>query len=130
MDTFDLFERNVDMAERPIHWPVVAEALGEMEPDERIPLDDFLAAVGRRGLYAMDIGENGWWEQALCAQTDPVVFYPSNGAQATIAKRICNSCEVRNECLDYAIVHAQRLGIWGGVPPRPRAKLIQGYHDA
>ncbi|WP_407672362.1 WhiB family transcriptional regulator [Parafrankia discariae] len=36
------------------------------------------------------------------------------------AKRICSGCEVRAECLEYALENDERFGIWGGlVQTRP-----------
>ena len=44
----------------------------------------------------------GWQERALCAQTDPEAFFPEKGGSTREAKRICTTCEVRSECLEYA----------------------------
>ena len=56
-----------------------------------------------------------WQERALCAQTDPEAFFPEKGGSTREAKRICQSCEVRDECLEYALEHDERFGIWGGI---------------
>jgi len=32
-------------------------------------------------------------------------------------------CEVRSECLDYALANDERFGIWGGLSERERRKL-------
>ena len=54
-----------------------------------------------------------WAEDALCAQTDPDLWYPELGghAQAALARRICGICPVRAECLDYALAGADT---WNG----------------
>ena len=39
------------------------------------------------------------------------------------AKRVCMSCEVRAECLEYALEHDERFGIWGGLSERERRRL-------
>ena len=44
-----------------------------------------------------------WMDRALCAQTDPEVFYPDKGGSTRAAKIICRRCEVRQACLDYAL---------------------------
>ena len=36
---------------------------------------------------------------------------------------MCTSCEVRAECLDYALANDERFGIWGGLSERERRKL-------
>jgi WhiB family redox-sensing transcriptional regulator len=64
-----------------------------------------------------------WQERALCAQTDPEAFFPEKGGSTREAKRICTGCEVRSECLDYALAHDERFGIWGGLSERERRKL-------
>ncbi|PFG20348.1 WhiB family transcriptional regulator [Serinibacter salmoneus] len=64
-----------------------------------------------------------WQERALCAQTDPEAFFPEKGGSTREAKRVCVSCEVRSECLEYALEHDERFGIWGGMSERERRKL-------
>lgn len=64
-----------------------------------------------------------WQENALCAQTDPEAFFPEKGGSTREAKRICQGCEVRAECLEYALTHDERFGVWGGLAERERRKL-------
>lgn len=70
-----------------------------------------------------DAEEQDWQERALCAQTDPEAFFPEKGGSTREAKRICSGCEVRAECLDYALAHDERFGIWGGLSERERRRL-------
>ena len=70
-----------------------------------------------------DDDEQEWQERALCAQTDPEAFFPEKGGSTREAKRICQGCEVRSECLEYALAHDERFGIWGGLSERERRKL-------
>ena len=67
--------------------------------------------------------EQQWQERALCAQTDPEAFFPEKGGSTREAKRICQGCEVKDECLEYALAHDERFGIWGGLSERERRKL-------
>jgi WhiB family redox-sensing transcriptional regulator len=64
-----------------------------------------------------------WQERALCAQTDPEAFFPEKGGSTREAKRVCLSCDVRSECLEYALGHDERFGIWGGLSERERRRL-------
>jgi WhiB family redox-sensing transcriptional regulator len=64
-----------------------------------------------------------WQSQALCAQTDPEAFFPEKGGSTREAKRVCLSCEVRVECLEYALAQDERFGIWGGLSERERRRL-------
>jgi WhiB family redox-sensing transcriptional regulator len=72
----------------------------------------------REGLDQQD-----WQERALCAQTDPEAFFPEKGGSTREAKRICAGCEVRAECLEYALTFDERFGIWGGLSERERRRL-------
>jgi WhiB family redox-sensing transcriptional regulator len=67
-----------------------------------------------------------WQDRALCAQTDPEAFFPEKGGSTREAKKICQSCEVRTECLEYALAHDERFGIWGGLSERERRRLKRG----
>jgi len=70
-----------------------------------------------------DDGVMGWQERALCAQTDPEAFFPEKGGSTREAKKVCTGCDVRSECLEYALAHDERFGIWGGLSERERRKL-------
>ncbi|WP_445401571.1 WhiB family transcriptional regulator [Streptomyces sp. LE64] len=71
----------------------------------------------------MDEEELGWQERALCAQTDPESFFPEKGGSTREAKKVCLACEVRSECLEYALANDERFGIWGGLSERERRRL-------
>ena len=64
-----------------------------------------------------------WQADSLCAQTDPEAFFPEKGGSTREAKKICASCEVRTNCLEYALENDERFGIWGGLSERERRKL-------
>ncbi|GAA1943468.1 hypothetical protein GCM10009717_07420 [Agromyces allii] len=64
-----------------------------------------------------------WQSDALCAQTDPEAFFPEKGGSTRDAKKICTGCEVRAQCLEYALGNDERFGIWGGLSERERRKL-------
>ena len=71
--------------------------------------------------------DDEWQERALCAQTDPEAFFPEKGGSTREAKRICLGCEVRDRCLEYALAHDERFGIWGGLSERERRRLKRGF---
>ena len=90
------------------------------------PLHDEVMAWGSlSGLpFEEDVEEElRWQERALCAQTDPEAFFPEKGGSTREAKRICTTCTVRDECLEYALAHDERFGIWGGLSERERRRL-------
>ena len=68
-------------------------------------------------------GDLEWQERALCAQTDPEAFFPEKGGSTREAKRVCMTCEVRVQCLDYALENVERFGIWGGLSERERRRV-------
>jgi WhiB family transcriptional regulator, redox-sensing transcriptional regulator len=61
--------------------------------------------------------------RALCAETDPEAFFPEKGGSFREAKRICTGCEVRAECLEYALANDERFGVWGGLSERERHRI-------
>lgn len=82
-----------------------------------------LGVPGVRRVDEEDDNALGWQSDALCAQTDPEAFFPEKGGSTRDAKRICTSCEVRDQCLQYALENDERFGIWGGLSERERRKL-------
>ncbi|MDO5746830.1 MAG: WhiB family transcriptional regulator [Actinomycetaceae bacterium] len=68
-------------------------------------------------------GPLSWQERALCAQTDPEAFFPEKGGSTREAKSVCKICDVRQECLQYALDNDERFGIWGGLSERERRRL-------
>ena len=70
---------------------------------------------------------------ALCAQSDPEVWFPEpGGGNGYAAKKICAACAVREACLKEAMTFERglgaesRSGIWGGLTGTQRAKLAKG----
>ncbi len=84
------------------------------------------AAYIRAVYNVKDPGELDWQTQALCAQVDPEAFFPEKGGSTREPKRVCRGCPVRVECLEYALEHQERPGIWGGVTERNRRRLARG----
>lgn len=64
-----------------------------------------------------------WQNQALCPQSDPEAFFPPKGGSVRYAKRICAKCEVKDDCLDWALDHNENYGVWGGLTERERRGL-------
>lgn len=64
-----------------------------------------------------------WHERARCAETDPEAFFPEKGQSTREPIAICAQCEVRPECLEWALDTGQRFGVAGGMSERQRARL-------
>ncbi|MDZ5143430.1 WhiB family transcriptional regulator [Microbacterium testaceum] len=77
----------------------------------------------RRDIHSTEENTLAWQTDALCSQTDPEAFFPEKGGSTRDAKRICTSCDVKSECLEYALQNDERFGIWGGLSERERRKL-------
>ncbi|MFD6444184.1 MULTISPECIES: WhiB family transcriptional regulator [Promicromonospora] len=106
-----------NMLESDVEFPTDAES-------EVAPVAPVLPLFGE--LYVLNEPDDsllGWQERALCAQTDPEAFFPEKGGSTREAKKVCSGCEVRAECLDYALENDERFGIWGGLSERERRKL-------
>jgi WhiB family transcriptional regulator, redox-sensing transcriptional regulator len=67
-----------------------------------------------------------WQDAAECQYTDPEAFFPEKGGSVRQAKRVCRSCDVRAECLEYALENCIAEGIWGGLTERERRRVRSG----
>lgn len=72
---------------------------------------------------ALAIGQLSWQDYANCRGADADLFFPERGASTRKAKAICTACEVKDECLDFAIVNGEKFGIWGGMSERERRRV-------
>ncbi len=116
-----------EMADRSVSGMYLATVYDDIAGVDNAGFD--LAASGETASDAAfaelfgEPDEQEWQERALCAQTDPEAFFPEKGGSTREAKRICAGCEVRSECLEYALGHDERFGIWGGLSERERRRL-------
>lgn len=51
------------------------------------------------------------------------IFHPGQGESVADAKKICSNCPVRKECFEYALLHSERHGVWGGAADRTRRRI-------
>ena len=66
-----------------------------------------------------------WQHNAPCRDVDPEIFFPTATNSHGTAKRICRGCEIRSECLQYALDNRERYGVWGGMGEKQRRKLLK-----
>lgn len=72
-----------------------------------------------------------WRRRGLCAQIDVGdLFFPEKGNSNAPAKRICGRCGVRARCLEAALAHDERYGVWGGLGEKERRPLHQARNAA
>jgi WhiB family transcriptional regulator, redox-sensing transcriptional regulator len=74
--------------------------------------------------------EQPWVEGALCAQTDPEVFFPKDGGPIGRARRVCAACPVVADCLEYALANEEAFGVWGGTSPLERRRMRRARRAA
>lgn len=64
-----------------------------------------------------------WWFPAKAPRREDWI-------NIRIARQICESCEVRVECLEYAIEAEEHYGIWGAMAPEQRKLEIRRRRKA
>jgi WhiB family redox-sensing transcriptional regulator len=85
-----------------------------------VQVQEFMQLV--QGL-PVEVDGRRWQERANCLGVDPDLFFPERGASTREAKAVCRGCEVRAECLEYALDHGEKFGIWGGLSERERRRV-------
>jgi WhiB family transcriptional regulator, redox-sensing transcriptional regulator len=72
--------------------------------------------------------ERPWQRDGACSgRADHADWwFPQNGQSADPARAACARCAVRVECLAYAIDANIIDGVWGGLTPSERRKLLHG----
>lgn len=78
----------------------------------------------RRGEDLPVVTAPAWREFAACKDADPDLFFPSQGQNGARAKAVCAECPVAAECLQWALVNNETIGVWGGTNERDR-RLIR-----
>ena len=74
-----------------------------------------------------------WTDAAACRNSEGALFYPADTAERKedrlerelVAKRICASCGVREDCLEAALARHETYGIWGGLNEFERRGLLR-----
>lgn len=67
-----------------------------------------------------------WMSRGACQGLDPTLFFPERGEDVAQAKAVCRACDVRSECLQYALDAGERFGCWGGTSERERRRIRSG----
>jgi WhiB family transcriptional regulator, redox-sensing transcriptional regulator len=66
-----------------------------------------------------------WRERGACRGLDPGIFFPDDDDDASVAKAVCGSCDVRVACLEHALTIREKQGVWGGATERERRRIIR-----
>ncbi len=81
----------------------------------------------------MDEWQFGWQFRAACRGEDAAMFFAPNyfekrhekDAREERARQYCNTCEVREQCLEYALRIREPHGMWGGLNEAQRRALLR-----
>jgi WhiB family transcriptional regulator, redox-sensing transcriptional regulator len=72
-----------------------------------------------------------WQYDGVCRQVDPEVFFPPDSERGPVrqrremqAKQYCEHCPVLVRCREHALMVQEPYGVWGGLTPRERDRLI------
>ncbi|MGH9019489.1 MAG: WhiB family transcriptional regulator [Acidimicrobiales bacterium] len=74
-----------------------------------------------------------WTQLAACRGSERSLFFPPDVTERKderlsrehLAKRICASCDVREECLAAALERHESHGVWGGLNELERRSLLR-----
>ena len=69
-----------------------------------------------------------WRDKSACLTVDPELFFPVGNTGPAImqiaeAKKVCARCDVRAECLQWALEAGQDHGVWGGLSEDERRAM-------
>jgi len=73
----------------------------------------------------MDEVELEWMQDGECRNYPPKAFFPSDGVGVDAARRICATCKVQAQCLEYALTARIDHGVWGGCSERERRRILK-----
>ena len=81
---------------------------------------------------SLSLASDDWRDVAACQDTDPDLFFPVGTTgpaieQIEAAKRVCDVCEAKQPCLEFALMTNQDSGVWGGTSEEERRSLRRAY---
>ena len=71
-----------------------------------------------------------WMQHGNCRNYPPATFFPSDGVGVDIARKLCESCPVKQPCLEYALTERVDHGVWGGCSERERRRILKRRRQA
>lgn len=81
---------------------------------------------------SLNLANDDWRVDSSCRDTDPDLFFPvgTTGValdQIAAAKAVCDTCEAKEPCLEFALSTNQDSGVWGGTSEEERRKLRRAW---
>lgn len=71
-----------------------------------------------------------WRQFSACRGVEKSVFFPPRGEVTERAKVLCSECPVAAVCLEYALDHFIKVGVYGGRSERERRKMRRARREA
>lgn len=68
----------------------------------------------------------GWRDRAACRAAPTELFFSDDESMQATALDFCDGCDVVEDCLQFALDHIERIGVWGATTPEQRARLLRG----
>ena len=62
---------------------------------------------------------------AACKDKGVELFFEFDSSKIKEAKKICADCEIKDLCLDFAILNQETNGVWGGTTPDERNRIAR-----
>ena len=81
---------------------------------------------------SLNLATDDWRSASACSDTDPSLFFPVGTTgpaleQIAAAKAVCDTCEAKEPCLQFALSTNQDSGVWGGTSEEERRKLRRAW---
>ena len=81
---------------------------------------------------SLNVATDDWRGTSACSDTDPGLFFPVGTTgpaleQIAAAKAVCDTCEAKAPCLQFALSTNQDSGVWGGTSEEERRKLRRAW---
>ena len=73
----------------------------------------------------MEVHTTEWMALGRCRSMATSVFFPSSGSAIELPLKICQTCAVREPCLEYALANRIPHGVWGGTGARERERILR-----
>jgi WhiB family redox-sensing transcriptional regulator len=101
-----------------------------MVPNQSVRGEMVQESANRAGLTgssgaAGPVPGEGWVIYAKCTDIPRTTFFPRERVGVMVAKRVCASCPVRGQCLEYALANRIAHGVWGGASEQERRRMLR-----
>ena len=64
-------------------------------------------------------------QNGKCNEDVAETFFPGDGVGVEKAKKVCQACPVKDQCLEYALKNRVDHGVWGGTSERQRRRILR-----